>query len=1189
MRVDVVDTKGNPIASQPVDLNELLTRHSRAIQIGNGVGISVSNAGAQGHREVEEVPPSFRKVSSKGEATFNQSVSAQRRTTGGVGKGTLNPEEWVAAAPQGDKAVDFTKLVTLDLTQSANSRKFRPLPLSLHSIVSFSDGVGANRMLVYGGNTGLNNSSELLEFSLSNATWRRVETLHACVGGVSGHTATIYGKKMIVVGGFARGGQPIPTQVLKNSLELKRYELLCPSRERLSAVPPGMVSIVQELNISTRAWRALPIGHPFYMAGHTTVLYNGLLFCFGGVDDRLEVQGDLVAIDPSCGAVKLMRHTSGGPKKRFLHSATLYNNWMIVYGGLDASNDVLHDVWAFNFVTEEWEEMHVVGMEGGRFGHSAVALGSRLLIIGGQPSLEDGADLCTGVAEISLIPIKDAFRWRAVPLSKKVADFSFGAVAPCGDGVSFLAYGGRGKPQTVAEPESDEEGSGRDSPTASHVAMPTQQCVILRFDDKPKPLTAKEKQERKKAILAEQPAVLPESTQIFLRRQEEFVRGKELAISKSDREFVLQTKEAADSSLTLTQEEVGQTIDSMAELIAQVRSYNMDTMPGQAPDKPERIGHNEDILKTLNQINENLLSMKKKDAPKAVKSKGHRRKAGEKFEDFSAVKPFRRVVIMDLLKEVRKRLAAQIKLNRNLANFIWEEKGEYVDYTVACQDKLVEFVGLLKEITDKYINRRVQAMEESRKRHTDVILSLRREVEEERRARLHQTSTQSMKRTHSGAGRVPDKKITIAVSVAEVDQWANKVDAAASDARSLRDLCADGDGPGKRHLEIREICNALEGALLKFKADLSEAPREGAVVPLAFRGYAELQHKCGHSVADLDKATTFIEAQTKHGEDAPKVSSKLKLATKALHRSFTCLQQAVGGRFLAGSTALPTIIPDPPLEPRRSRPASSKPRVAHIHTHPQHSILASGSTVDTPPAVAVPCLVEPLISPVEASRPASSQPRWFDPFASRIHPENPRPAANQDDYFAPVRFIQTPSIVPPIQTPAADLPVMLSTPKPVKEAEEIVPVVSLEGDNSPARPPPCNPDAPTPAPSMAKISDPEEHAAEKPELEAISAVGTGTQVERRPCSSQGVQVEEQALKTGLSVRYVPAEVGSYERYLEFTAPQPSLKGFTQKENVGTCSRCQCVNVSLSKDRGMFKGRLTPGERAILENRIKNAM
>lgn len=453
------------------------------------------------------------------------------------------------------------------------------------------------------------------------------------------------------------------------------------------------------------------------------------------------------------------------------------------------------------------------------------------------------------------------------------------------------------------------------------------------------------------------------------------------------------------------------------------------------------------------------------------------------------------------------------------------------------------------------------------------------------------------------------------MATAEVDQWVARADASLDGTKALREMCAGSEGPGKRHITIAKECDTIDEGLLVFKTSLQEAPREGAVVPLTFRGYAELQHKCGHSIEIIEKAISFVEAQSnqhKNEDDTPKAPLKLRVSFKILTKAFTGLQQAVGGRFLTGSTAMPHVVPDPPkvMERTKLTRRSSAP-ATHIHVHalaPQQPVLISevaSARVASEEAPHFVGLVEPLYAQVDySSRPTTSEPRWFDPFG--LTAQRKLPPVVHDDFFAPARVIRTPTLVPPIQTPPVppqmvegELPTAAtavtttpeSVPGTVANETSSQPNV-VDADESPIRAPLTAPDAPTPAPM--KVSDTEEHGTDcPPRIMEERGIGAGAVAEIPPSSSRGVQASltEPLVGEAVGVRFLPAEEGTSDRFLEFL-PSSSRDRFNpaqQKENVGACSRCHCVNATKSRDRGMFKGRLTPGERSILENRMKNAM
>lgn len=71
------------------------------------------------------------------------------------------------------------------------------------------------------------------------------------------------------------------------------------------------------------------------------------------------------------------------PPKRAGHSAILFGDSMIIFGGKDEDNTKLNDLWEFNFASDQWEQIDVEYAPLPRSGHSASLYKDFMLIYGG--------------------------------------------------------------------------------------------------------------------------------------------------------------------------------------------------------------------------------------------------------------------------------------------------------------------------------------------------------------------------------------------------------------------------------------------------------------------------------------------------------------------------------------------------------------------------------------------------------------------------------------------------------------------------------------------------------------------------------------------------------------------------------------------------------------------------------------
>ena len=87
------------------------------------------------------------------------------------------------------------------------------------------------------------------------------------------------------------------------------------------------------------------------------------------------------------------------PPPRAGHSAILYHDQMIVFGGKDEDNNKLNDIWAFDFPTSKWSEIQLSETNyikpTIRSGHSACLYNDIMIVFGGIHEVtKELNDLC---------------------------------------------------------------------------------------------------------------------------------------------------------------------------------------------------------------------------------------------------------------------------------------------------------------------------------------------------------------------------------------------------------------------------------------------------------------------------------------------------------------------------------------------------------------------------------------------------------------------------------------------------------------------------------------------------------------------------------------------------------------------------------------------------------------------------
>ena len=150
----------------------------------------------------------------------------------------------------------------------------------------------------------------------------------------------------------------------------------------------GMVtSSIHVLNLLTRTWstlldvRGMP---PSRRYGHTASLYQNKIIVFGGSNEVQEFCSDVVVYDMTekCWS----RPTLSGPEihPRYLHTATVFADKLYVYGGFAKNSEctfVLNQISILDLRTWTWSDPVTVPA---RYNHSATRVGDRLYVYAGK-------------------------------------------------------------------------------------------------------------------------------------------------------------------------------------------------------------------------------------------------------------------------------------------------------------------------------------------------------------------------------------------------------------------------------------------------------------------------------------------------------------------------------------------------------------------------------------------------------------------------------------------------------------------------------------------------------------------------------------------------------------------------------------------------------------------------------------
>eukprot|EP00668_Euglena_longa_P005481 GGOE01006465.1.p2 GENE.GGOE01006465.1~~GGOE01006465.1.p2 ORF type:complete len:378 (-),score=90.22 GGOE01006465.1:929-2029(-) len=142
---------------------------------------------------------------------------------------------------------------------------------------------------------------------------------------------------------------------------------------------------------------------PYGRAFHSAVLHRGLTYIFGGCYGRGRFN-EVCSMNGETGECQLVAASGDVPSTRYCHTAVVHKGDMVVFGGKCGgrnSNKRLADMYAFGLDTGEWRILEASGdIPSSRSAHSAVVYKDRMLMFGGRNAdgkcCEDLYEYCFG-------------------------------------------------------------------------------------------------------------------------------------------------------------------------------------------------------------------------------------------------------------------------------------------------------------------------------------------------------------------------------------------------------------------------------------------------------------------------------------------------------------------------------------------------------------------------------------------------------------------------------------------------------------------------------------------------------------------------------------------------------------------------------------------------------------------------
>ncbi|KAA6426624.1 MAG: hypothetical protein FRX49_03734 [Trebouxia sp. A1-2] len=299
-----------------------------------------------------------------------------------------------------------------------NARGKKPAPRYLHSAV-----VVNNAMLVFGGTE--KTAGDVWSFSFKKLSWTRLSHpvalskggpgsmyAHCTVAAADGtgfivhggrhvdgdlsnvmwysHCANVFEDQLVITHGYFYNTEVKGPQWLSDA-----WLMSLQSPFAMKQIHKGVTDTAAASTYSKKQTPPVPSGR----YGSTSVAYKNQLWMFAGTDGGYSKHGnggyelgydmdELYVFDIKSHSWELVLPKGQRPAARYLHSAVVVGDSMVIFGGNDKASG---DVWSFQFAARRWKLLSKVvpmnkGGPGSIFAHSAVATAddSGFLVFGGQ-------------------------------------------------------------------------------------------------------------------------------------------------------------------------------------------------------------------------------------------------------------------------------------------------------------------------------------------------------------------------------------------------------------------------------------------------------------------------------------------------------------------------------------------------------------------------------------------------------------------------------------------------------------------------------------------------------------------------------------------------------------------------------------------------------------------------------------
>eukprot|EP01063_Lacrimia_lanifica_P012933 TRINITY_DN19626_c0_g1_i1.p1 TRINITY_DN19626_c0_g1~~TRINITY_DN19626_c0_g1_i1.p1 ORF type:complete len:803 (+),score=232.79 TRINITY_DN19626_c0_g1_i1:98-2410(+) len=297
------------------------------------------------------------------------------------------------------------------LRDDIDTGMIRPTAVEGHTAVA-TDG----KVVVYGGTDRVKMSNEVWIFAERTKRWRRARAAGNAPLGRHSHCADIHQGKMYCYGGYGLGGVTCTGDLQerqKRELPGSPSPLWTSHEDSYRMIKCGILNSVSCLDLATLQWYDIPCTDAEYVKDHSSCVYRGRIYYFGGcvVDGRtnrvrvfdckslkfLPHAHFNPQLAPVVSLSNTMMHTQnaeeGGspmttqvPTVRSSHTATVWKGSMYIMGGRLSKITYCNEVFRYRFDTRHWHKIVALNDEEapvGRCNHTAVVCAGSLIVFGG--------------------------------------------------------------------------------------------------------------------------------------------------------------------------------------------------------------------------------------------------------------------------------------------------------------------------------------------------------------------------------------------------------------------------------------------------------------------------------------------------------------------------------------------------------------------------------------------------------------------------------------------------------------------------------------------------------------------------------------------------------------------------------------------------------------------------------------